>query len=134
MVSIRESKKQKSRRQPPKLGRKIKATCCNWKKASPSSIKESPCQVCVQLGGHGGCFTNSNSPEMVRARDTSESKSQTTTAPNKTENQIMLLQLMESLFPIHPQRTLSSSCSPWWSWWWFQRLKKSRNGESWRNK
>jgi hypothetical protein len=38
--------------------------------------------------------------------------SYTTTAPNKTENQIMMLQLMESFFPIHQQRALSSSCSP----------------------
>jgi hypothetical protein len=53
-----------------------------------------------QLGGHGGCSTDSNSPEMVRARETSELKIKTTTAPNKTENQIMLLQLKESLSAI----------------------------------
>jgi hypothetical protein len=46
----------------------------------------------VQLGGHGGCFTeDSNSPEIVSARETSDFKIKTTTAPNKTENQIMLL-------------------------------------------
>jgi hypothetical protein len=55
----------------------------------------------VQLGGHGGCFTDSNSPEMVRARETrSELKIKTTTAQNKTDNQIMMLQLMESLSAI----------------------------------
>jgi hypothetical protein len=70
------------------------------RKASPSSIKERPCQVCVQLGGHGGCFTDSNSPEMVRAGETGELKIKTTTARNKMENQIMMLQLMESLSAI----------------------------------
>jgi hypothetical protein len=82
-----------------------------------------PFHVCVQLGGHGGCFTDLNSPEMVRARETSELKIKTTTAPKKTENQMMMLQLMEKiLFPIHPQRAMSSACSPWWSWWWICRL------------
>jgi hypothetical protein len=67
----------------------------------------------VQLGGHGaGYFTNSNSPEMVSAGELSELKIETTTAPNKTENQIMVLQLMESLFPIHPQRVLSKFMQP----------------------
>jgi hypothetical protein len=54
----------------------------------------------VQLGGYGGFFTDSNNPEMVRARETSELKIKTTTTPNKTDNQIMLLQLMKSLSTI----------------------------------
>jgi hypothetical protein len=54
----------------------------------------------VQLDGHGGCFTNSNSPKMVSAKETSELEIMTTTSPNKIENQIMLLQLMESLSAI----------------------------------
>jgi hypothetical protein len=100
MVSTRETKRQKARQRPPKLSRKTKTCCCNRYKSSFQSIKEGPHLVCVQLGGHGGCFTDSNNPAMVRARETSELKIKTrTTAPNKTENQIMLLQLMESLFP-----------------------------------
>jgi hypothetical protein len=64
-------------------------------------MKERPCQVSVQLGGLGGCFTDSNSPEMANAtRETSELKIKTTTTSNTTGNQMMLLQLIESLSAI----------------------------------
>jgi hypothetical protein len=43
-------------------------------------------QVCVQLGGHGGGFTDSDRPEMVRARETRELKTKTTTTPNTMDN------------------------------------------------
>jgi Na+/glutamate symporter len=36
-------------------------------------------------------------------RETSELKVKTTTAQTRTEHQNMMLQLIESLFPIHPQ-------------------------------
>jgi hypothetical protein len=75
MVRIRETNRQKSRQQPPKLGRETKTCCCNQWKSSSQSTKERPCQVCVQLGGHGGCCMYSNSPEMVGAGGTSELKS-----------------------------------------------------------
>jgi hypothetical protein len=73
---------------------------------------------------------------MVRARETSGPKSKTPTPAIRkaSQKQNMLLQPTEILSPIHPRRVPSNSFSPWWSWWWFHRLKQSRSGESQRNK
>jgi hypothetical protein len=40
----------------------------------------------------------------------------TTTSGIRPETQNKLLQLIEILSTIHPRKTPSSSCSPWWSW------------------
>jgi hypothetical protein len=56
--------------------------------------------VCSLVVMHGGCFTDSKNPEMVSGRETSGLKIKTTTAPNKMENQMMMLQLKESLSAI----------------------------------
>jgi hypothetical protein len=60
---------------------------------SPST-QEGSHLVHAALGGHGtGGFTDSNSPEVVRAsRETSGPKSKTPTAQTRTANQNMLLQ------------------------------------------
>jgi hypothetical protein len=39
---------------------------------------------------------------MGASRETRELKRKPTTAPNKMDNQIMMLQLLESLSPVHP--------------------------------
>jgi hypothetical protein len=55
--------------------------------------------VHLVLGGHGGGFTDSNSPEVVRAREQTSGgfKIKTTTAQTRTANPNMMLQLMEGL-------------------------------------
>jgi hypothetical protein len=53
----------------------------------------------VQLGGHGVILRYRNSPEMVSAGETSGPKNKTPTAKIRTENQNMLLQLIEILLP-----------------------------------
>jgi hypothetical protein len=66
---------QKARHQPLQLGREAKTCCCNQHKSSPPSTQEGSHLVHLALGGHGGGFTDSNSPEVVRARETSGLKS-----------------------------------------------------------
>jgi hypothetical protein len=80
---------------------------------------------------------NGESYTILVEKQVRASKSKTPTPAIRKGSQNMMLQPTEIVPPIHPRRVPSStSFSPWWSWWWFHRLKQPRSagGESQRNK
>jgi hypothetical protein len=106
---------QKARHQPLQLGRQAKICCCNQHKSSPLSTQEGSYLVHLALGDHGGGFKDSNSREVMRARERSGLKSRQQLPKLGWQTKTWCCNWWKGLSAIYKRRSPSSLCSPWWS-------------------
>jgi hypothetical protein len=118
---------QKSRQQPPKLGRQTNTE-------GPFQVIEilstlQPRRASSSLCSPWGPWWLFHEGKQSRNEDCYQQqvgpKIKTTTAKVRTANQHSPFQVIEILSIIQPRRAQSSLCSPWGLWWLFHEGKQS---------